>query len=90
MNYLHDQKIKGIMKTLKTIKIIQSLEFIRSSLNSLDVAAEFECARGLSLLMLMMIMIQGVFFTGPPPEQLKYGKLMLGSGLMYLGRPRYT
>ena len=32
----------------KMIKIIQSLEFIRSSLNSLDVAAEFECARGLS------------------------------------------
>ena len=28
--------------------MIQSLEFIRSSLNSLDVAAEFECARGLS------------------------------------------
>ena len=32
----------------KMIKMIQSLEFIRSSLNSLDVAAEFECARGLS------------------------------------------
>ena len=28
------------------IHLPQSLEFIRSSLNSLDVAAEFECARG--------------------------------------------
>ena len=28
------------------IYLPQSLEFIRSSLNSLDVAAEFECARG--------------------------------------------
>ena len=60
MNYLHDQKIKGIMKTMKMIKIIQSLEFIRSSLNSLDVAAEFECARGLSLLMFMTMMMMMV------------------------------
>ena len=31
---------------------LQSLEFIRSSLNSLDVAAEFECARGLFITMI--------------------------------------
>ena len=29
-----------------TYALNQSLEFIRSSLNNLDVAAEFECAKG--------------------------------------------
>ena len=30
-----------------TYALNQSLEFIRSSLNNLDVASEFECARGI-------------------------------------------
>ena len=34
------------VKQYMNIYLPQSLEFIRSSLNSLDVAAEFECARG--------------------------------------------
>ena len=36
-----------------TNDLLQSLEFIRSSLNSLDVAAEFECARGFCLFVIM-------------------------------------
>ena len=35
------------------------------------------------------LLIQGVFFTWPPPKKLKYGKPRLGEEV-YLGRPRYN
>ena len=39
---------------------------------------------------LVRLNIQGVFFTGPLPKKLKYGKPRLGWGYVYLERPRYT
>ena len=51
-----------------------STEFHRLDLNLIPVAeTDFNSAHDIEVLKL-----QGVFFTGPPPKKLKYGKQRLG------------